>query len=313
MTPNRTHARRATWLALAAAALAALCGPLTQAALAAPPDTRITSGPGAFTRDNLPTFTFTSTAPGATFRCWLGEPTESFVPCTTPYQPPRPLRDGRHTLHVVSTNAAGETDPTQALYPFTVDTIKPLVFLTGGPRSAQWINDDTPTFDFNSAAEIPSRFGCWGGDLFSDWTFGIVDCTSPFTLPATPNSAHLEFHVLAYDRAGNIGDDSRVFKVDTVEPDTAITSGPPAGGTISITTPTFAFAMSETSVPAGSPSAGFRCALDGVSPAPCASPLTTPTLGFGRHTFTVSAVDAAGNVDSIPAKRSFTVDPALHP
>lgn len=81
-------------------------------------------------------------------------------------------------------------------------------------------------------------------------------------------------------------------------PDTTIVSGPP--GITTNASPTFAFA---------SPVAGatFQCSLDGGAFAACASPFTTAPLAAGDHTFSVRALDAAGNADPTPATDSFQV------
>jgi hypothetical protein len=57
----------------------------------------------------------------------------------------------------------------------------------------------------------------------------------------------------------------------------------------------------------------FQCRLDGPgaatgSYAPCTSPRSYSGLAQGSYTFSVYATDSAGNVDSTPATRSFTVD-----
>jgi len=91
---------------------------------------------------------------------------------------------------------------------------------------------------------------------------------------------------------------SRSFTVDATPPNTTILSGP--SGTTSDTTPTFAFKSTESG-------GSFKCKLDGGSFSPCSSPKTTSTLGNGSHTFSVSAVDGAGNIDPSPAVRSFNV------
>ena len=85
--------------------------------------------------------------------------------------------------------------------------------------------------------------------------------------------------------------------------DTTITSGPAGGSVISTATPTFSFSASV----AGS---SFQCRVDTASFTSCASPHTTAALSDGTHTFSVRAVDLAGNVDSSPASRSFTVKTA---
>ncbi|MEZ5062891.1 MAG: hypothetical protein R2700_15520, partial [Solirubrobacterales bacterium] len=61
---------------------------------------------------------------------------------------------------------------------------------------------------------------------------------------------------------------------------------------------TFAFSSDE--------SGRFECKLDKASFSPCTSPLTLKAKK-GKHTFSVRAVDAAGNTDASPATASFKV------
>lgn len=88
------------------------------------------------------------------------------------------------------------------------------------------------------------------------------------------------------------------FIPDCSPPETTITSGPT--GPTNDTTPSFGFSSSE--------SASFQCSVDGAAFSGCSSPLTTAALPEGAHEFRVRAIDAAGNVDSSPATRTFTVD-----
>jgi hypothetical protein len=55
--------------------------------------------------------------------------------------------------------------------------------------------------------------------------------------------------------------------------------------------------------------ASFLCAIDGAAATACASPTDYGSLGTGDHTFSVVAVDAAGNT-SAPATATWTVSPA---
>ena len=115
------------------------------------------------------------------------------------------------------------------------------------------------------------------------------------------------FSVRATDAAGNVdatpGD--AAFTVDTAAPDTTITGGPT--GTTTVTAPSFTF----TSTKAGST---FQCKLDTPAGAgtyaACTSPQAYNTTANGAYTFSVRATDTAGNTDSTPATRSFTVDTA---
>jgi hypothetical protein len=87
--------------------------------------------------------------------------------------------------------------------------------------------------------------------------------------------------------------------VDTAPPQTTIDSGP--SGPTSDPSPSFTFSADE----AGST---FQCRVDSATFAPCSSPYTAASLSDGAHSFEVRATDGAGNVDSSPASRSFTVD-----
>src|SRR5215218_3520905 len=88
---------------------------------------------------------------------------------------------------------------------------------------------------------------------------------------------------------------------DTTPPDTSIDSGP--SGTFTNPSASFTFSSSE----AGST---FECKLDGGSFGSCTSPKSYTSLSDGSHTFSVRAKDSAGNVDSTPAARTWTVSTA---
>jgi hypothetical protein len=89
------------------------------------------------------------------------------------------------------------------------------------------------------------------------------------------------------------------WSVDTVAPETTITSGPDDGATILDVAPTFEFGADEA--------ATFTCTVDGGATQPCASPFTTPALTAGEHTVAITATDAVGNADPTPATASFTL------
>jgi len=88
---------------------------------------------------------------------------------------------------------------------------------------------------------------------------------------------------------------------DTLPPQTTITGGPPALTRTRSPSASFALAASE----GGS---RLECRLDGGAFAACASPKTYTGLGPGVHSFAARAIDAAGNVDTSPASRTWTVD-----
>jgi virginiamycin B lyase len=91
---------------------------------------------------------------------------------------------------------------------------------------------------------------------------------------------------------------------DGAPPETTIDAGP--SGPTTDTTPTFEFSSSELG-------STFECSLDTGSPSfgPCSGPGSSHTpasaLADGNYVFRVRATDGAGNTDSTPATRSFSV------
>jgi len=249
-----------------------------------PPTATILTGPAALSKDNTPSFTFKSSELG-TFQCRMDG--GAFGPCTSP----RSLHvgDGNHTFSVRSIDRAGNMSAPVSRS-FMVDTTPPNTNITGGPTGVT--NDSTPAFTFNSS-EPGSTFQC----RVDGGSFG--NCSSPRVTSALSNGSHT-FAVRAVDKAGNMDASpaTRSFQVDTTPPNTTIIGGP--SGTTSDATPTFTFKSTESG-------GSFRCKIDGGPTSPCSSPRTTSTLSNGSHTFSVSAVDAAGNADPSPAVRSFNV------
>jgi hypothetical protein len=90
---------------------------------------------------------------------------------------------------------------------------------------------------------------------------------------------------------------------DTTSPDTNITSE--SFAKTRDKTPAFTFASNETNV-------RFECSVDDGTFAPCTSPHTLSKLERGQHTFSVRAIDQAGNVDPTPAQATFKVAKRRH-
>ena len=271
-------------------------GAITYTEDSAAPDTTIGSGPLGLTNNSTPTFGFSSSESGSSFQCRFDS--AAFAPCSGPgatHTPSSALSQGTHTFEVRAADQAGNTDQTPASRSVTVDTQAPNTTITSGPSGST--NDSTPTFGFSSS-ESGSSFQC----RFDSAAF--APCSGPGATH-TPSSALSQgthtFEVRAADQAGNTDQTpaSRSVTVDTQAPNTTITSGP--SGSTTNRTPTFTFTSSE---PQG---ATFQCRLDSAAFSSCTTPITYPTLSFGGHTFRVRAIDAAGNVDSTPAVRTFTV------
>ena len=251
-----------------------------------PPETTITSGPSGLTSDSTPTFTFASSETGSTFQCKVDS--GSYAACNSPNTTAH-LADGMHTFYVRATDAASNTDPTPASQTFTVDVAAPQTTIDSGPSGPT--KDATPTFAFSSSES--GTFEC------SVDSGPYQTCSSPKTITSLADGTHT-FVVRAIDVFG-LADPtpaSRTFTVDTAPPDTTMGGGPT--GTSNDPTPTFSFTSSQ-------PGSSFECKVDSGPYAACSSPNTTAHLADGSHTFAVRATDPAGNLDSTPATRSFTV------
>jgi len=97
---------------------------------------------------------------------------------------------------------------------------------------------------------------------------------------------------------------SFAFGRDTAPPNTSITSGPASSTTAK--TANFTFSSSERR-------STFECKLDSSIYGACTSPKAYSGLAVGSHRFSVRAKDRAGNVDSTPAVRSWTISAVAPP
>jgi large repetitive protein len=127
----------------------------------------------------------------------------------------------------------------------------------------------------------------------------VASCVSPYvrTLPDGPHA----FSVRAVDSAGNSDDTpaEKVWSIDTVPPDTALLTTPPAADNSVLAV--FRFRSGEANV-------SFECSLDNAGFVPCNSGGAFGPVGSGQHLFSVRARDRAGNLDPTPVGYSWTVD-----
>ena len=170
-------------------------------------------------------------------------------------------------------------------YVWTIDTVAPTVTLSIKPPNPT--NDTTPDFAFSANETVPAGFQCQLDAA------AFAACTSPKALTTTADGSHT-FTVKAIDAAGNTGQTSYTWTIDTAVPQ--ITLGTKPTNPTNDTTPDFAFSANETLL------GGFQCQLDGAAFAACTSPKTLPATADGSHTFTVKAIDTAGN----PGQTSYT-------
>ncbi|MDP6959359.1 MAG: hypothetical protein QF645_11175, partial [Planctomycetota bacterium] len=252
------------------------------------PETTITSAPPNPSNDLTPTFSFSSSEAGSSFeRRYDGG---TWKPVLSPNTLPL-LSNGSHTFEVRSIDTAGNIDPTPATYTWMIDTIGPETSITFTPpnaspsNSAQFLFTSTET---GSTFERKLDGGLW------------QTTTSPEILSGLSDGSHT-YKVRAIDPVGNIDPTpaSYTWSIDTVIPNTTITSTPdnPSGSS----TATFAFSSSEN------PSS-FQRRLDGAAWQGVASPEVLTGLVDGSHTYEVRAIDPTGNTDPTPASYSWTID-----
>jgi hypothetical protein len=218
------------------------------------------------------------------------------------YTPSPPLAEGTYTVVVKAKPVFGVgtlTDSTPIS--FTVDVTAPDTFITAKPPSVA--SSKSARFEFSSTEsggfKCAFASGVSGGGTFED-------CTSPKTYDSLGDGTYT-FSVRAIDAAVNEDPVPAIYTwtVDTVPPDTTISSAPPV--LTRFRSASFQFSSTEGGVL-------YKCALDapGTSRdepfANCSSPKEYTHLEDGTYTFSVRAFDAAGNVSSSPARHTWTVD-----
>ncbi len=265
-----------------------------------PPDTQIDDGPTGTTNDPTPTFAFSSSEGGSSFKCRVDS--ASFASCTSPHTTAA-LGDGQHTFEVRATDPAGNTDPTPASRTFTVDAQPPAVPTIDDTDPDPPANDNHPSVKGSGAAasstvKVYGDASCAGAPIGSGPATDFEGTTGIEV--SVPDDETTELRATAADGGGESAcSDPFPYVEDSTPPDTQIDSGPAEA--TNGPAPIFAFHSAE-------PGSSFECRVDSAPFASCTSPHTAAPLGDGEHTFEVRATDAAGNTDPTPASRTFTVD-----
>jgi|GEM_PF-2384923 len=216
--------------------------------------------------------------------------------------PTTPLINGPHVITARETGLVPETRGVGSLS-VTIDTapaLPPSVNSTmpGSPgmSSAPLVKG---TAEAGSTVRVYTNSTCTSAAVSgSAATFATPGISVPVALSSTTS-----FFATAVDLAGNpasaCSPTSVSFTQDSVAPPVpSITAGPPA--LVSSTSAAFAFSDSE-------PGVTFGCSLDGAALTACTSATSVSALAQGAHSFSVHAVDPAGNLSGV-ASRSWTVD-----
>src|SRR4029079_5409325 len=126
------------------------------------------------------------------------------------------LADGSHSFNVKAIDPAGnQSGP--AGYTWTIDRVAPQMNL--GTKPANPSNDTTPDFAFSASETVPAGFQCQlDGAAFAA-------CTSPKALATTLDGSHT-FTAKAVDAAGNTGQSSYTWTIDTAAPTITLSTKP---------------------------------------------------------------------------------------
>ena len=206
-----------------------------------PPPPQIQNPPSDPSADPSPTFEFSDSDPTAGFACQIDG--GSFASCPGSFTPAAPLADGPHVFGVKAIDPA-LNQSTVTTHSWTVDTVHPLV--TIAERPPLLTNQTGAQFVF-AANKAGSSYECALDSA------AFASCTSPKPYSGLGDGSHT-FAVRAIWLALLGPATTYSWTVDSVPPETTITSGPP--GESQSAAATFTFASSE-------PPSTFTCSLDG--------------------------------------------------
>src|SRR5437867_4204017 len=245
-----------------------------------------------------------------------------FVTCTSPLEIDS-LKDGTHTLAVLSEDTSTNKDPSPALFRWTVDTTPPTTII----NSIVDVNQSSVTN--GGSTKSTSMYFTFSGNDTDGVGIDHFDCSidnSNFTICTSPiqfTSVNLgdgthTFRVLSEDNSTNKDPSPASFTwtVDTVPPNTTLVSAIKRNGTAlrtgdntSSNSMTFAFSANDTG---GNQGQGvginhFECNIDNSKFVTCTSPFTFPKLlNDGTHTFNVLSIDNSRNKDTSPSLFTWT-------
>lgn len=214
---------------------------------------------------------------------------DSYAACVSPFTASSALALGGHTVTVKATDAADNV--TELAFSINVANLAANVAIQS-PASGQYLIADYGNklyFTVDTSAETPLQVRCMVDGLYEYF------CTSPFTAPMLADGHHqLTVRLLSPAPLYAFTEKSVDFIVDATAPPVTITS-PTENMTITDPTATATFTVGD---PDGD-LATVKCSLDGAAPTTCVSPVITPTLAVGTHTFAVTATDTHGSARTV--------------
>ncbi|WP_146864111.1 Ig-like domain-containing protein, partial [Chitinophaga cymbidii] len=179
---------------------------------------------------------------------------------------------------------------------YTIDKTAPTgtLSINGGAAAT---NDPDVTLTITADGTAPAYTTSFSNDNVTWSAYTPLAASTPWTLAAGDGTKTV--YMRLRDAAGNITPLQDQVTLDATAPNTTIVTSPPV--LTNSANATFTFTSSETP-------AIFQAQLDGGAFTPATTPLTFTGMAEGPHTFTVRAVDAAGNIDAAPASFNWTID-----
>ena len=265
-----------------------------------PPTVSITQEPAQITNQTAATFAFSGTdnvTPAAQLTFQFSVDGKAFVAATNP-QSLAGLSSGNHTFAVESIDQAGNASA-PATFTWTVDTTPPSITINSMPPSlatgAPAVFTFTGSDNITPAAQLVFQYSLDGA--------AFVATTNPLSLSGLLSGSH-NIKIEAIDQAGNVSNPaSFTWTVDALAPTVTITQMPPFATQSPLAT--FVFSGSDNMTPASQ--LVFEASLDDSAFSAVTSPVALDTLSTGTHTFSLEAIDLAGNV-SVPLTYSWNVD-----
>ena len=262
-----------------------------------PPTVNITSQPASFTQSTTGNFSFTVS--DGTRLCQLDG--GAFTSCTTSTTMSYSgLAETSHTFTVQSTDAAGNVG--SDTYSWTVDHTNPIVMISPGSQPSSLSNSGSASFVFSDNEGTPQ---C----KLDSGSFGACSTSTTMNYSGLSEMSHT-FTVKSTDAAGNVGSDAYTWTVDRTPP-TVPANLTLVGPASRNTQPSFTFG---TSTDVHGP-LSYRLYRDGTFTGLTASTgsiadftIAVDGSNDGTYSYTVRAVDAAGNESSSSSSVSVTMD-----
>jgi hypothetical protein len=243
----------------------------------------------AYTVSKSASFTFTAT-PSDLVGLECKVDAGAYETCTSP-QSLSSLGEGPHTFSVKATRAGTVTTSSRT---WTVDSTPPgSPTFTGTPASSALVNTTAASFSFSAVDANTLAYEC------SQDGGAFATCTSPQMYNVTGDGPH-SFTARAKDPAENtvlLG--TRSWTVDATAPATTLSQNIITA--TNQTSVTFAYASNEAN-------STFSCSLNGVVRSCTGTTHQVTGLAVGTtYTFSITAIDHAGNPDPTPATHTFAV------